>query len=116
MSSHHDKRTLKQKREEVIAYAKKHNLKYDKEYLYAYRNHNFNGSGVYSQNIYYKKGIYYQDWHCDLNPKNQNSFGLGIWSEGNTKVKIKIEDWGCEVKENKSKARVWAFEILKGGQ
>ena len=42
----------------------------------------------------------------------ENSFGLGIWPKGNTPVKVKIEDWGCEVdKRGDGKARVWGFEI-----
>jgi hypothetical protein len=42
----------------------------------------------------------------------ENSFGLGIWPKGNTKVKIKIEDWGVAVNKNDGKARVWGFEIV----
>jgi hypothetical protein len=111
--SHLDNRNFEDKKREVIEYATKYNLTYDNEYLYAYRNHDFNGSGVYSNNIYYEPNIYYRDWHCDINPENKISFGLGIWSEGNTKVKVKIEDWGTWVKsENNSKARVWGFEII----
>ena len=48
-----------------------------------------------------------------LDPKNENSFGLGIWPEGNTPVRIKIKDWGCCVNNNADgKGRVWEFETI----
>ena len=51
-------------------YAKEYKLEIKDGYLYAYRDHNFNGSGIFRKNIYYRKGKYYKDWHCDLNPIN----------------------------------------------
>jgi hypothetical protein len=68
---------------------------------------------MFKKTIRYKKGIYYRDWHCDMNSSNKNSFGLGIWPEGNTPIKIKVDDWGCRVTTDRNgKARVWAFEII----
>ena len=97
----------------ISEYAKKHNLEIDDKYLYAYRNHDKRGAGLYKLNSRYKKGIYYRDWHCDTNPNNENSYGFGIWPEGNTKVRIKLEDWGTAVYTNsKGKGRVWGFEII----
>ena len=112
--SHRDKRTLDQKREEVVLYAEKYNLKVTKNYLYAYRDHDKRGCGVYNKTIMYKTGHYYRDWHCDLDSTTQNAFGLGIFPKGNTKVKVKIKDWGVEVKndEIRGKARVWGFQII----
>jgi len=114
------KKTLIQKKNEVKIYAKKYNLKYDKEYLYAFRNHDENGCGLFNKTIKYKKGKYYKDWRCDMRENADNSFGLGIWPKGNTKVKIKISDWGVAVNKqdettiNKTdgKARVMGFEII----
>jgi hypothetical protein len=113
LNSHHVKKTLEQKRKEVQEYAEKYDLKYDDKYLYAYRDHDCWGRGAWNKTISYKSGIYYQDWHCDLNPDNENSFGLGIWPEGNTPVKIKIQDWGTIVNHDaKGKARVCGFQII----
>jgi hypothetical protein len=42
----------------------------------------------------------------------ENSFGFGIWPEGNTPIRVKIEDWGVAVNREDGKARVWGFEIL----
>jgi len=113
LKSHHVKKTLEQKRKEVQEYAAKYNLKYDDEYLYAYRDHDKWGRGVWNKTISYQSGIYYQDWHYDLNPDNENSFGLGIWPKGNTPVKIKISDWGTVVNHDANgKARVCGFQII----
>ena len=39
--------------------------------------------------------------------------GFGIWPEGNTKIKIKLSDWGTIDKNDTcGKARVWGFEII----
>jgi len=111
-SKKHKEKSYKQKLEEVTDYAKKHNLKIDKKYLYAFREHDDCGRGCFNKTITYKKGKYYQDWHCDMDKDSKNSFGLGIWPKGNTQVKVKIEDWGVAVEENNGKARVWGFEII----
>ncbi len=66
---------------------------------------------MYNKTIAYEKNKYYRDWRCDLNPKQINSFGYGIFPEGNTKVKVKIEDFGCRVNKSK-KLRVWGFEVI----
>jgi phosphoribosylanthranilate isomerase len=92
-------------------YANRHNLKIKDGYLYAFRNHNSNNSGMYKENFYYEKGIYYRDWHCDPNAEHENSFGFGIFPEGNTPIRVKVEDFCTGVKDT-HKARVWGFEIL----
>lgn len=98
-------------------YAEKHNLEIDDEYLYAYREHcirtnrgmfNLNRSG-------YRDGIYYTDWRCDHRENVENSFGFGIWpsaEQGNTKVRVKLTDFGVGDVDNKGKARVWGFEVV----
>jgi len=109
----HIPKSYEEKLEEVKLYAKEYNLTYDDKYLYAFRNHDKFGRGVYQKSRFYEKGKYYRDWHCDLNKQNTNSFGLGIWPEGNTPIKVKIEDWGTEVKDDRNgKARVWGFEVI----
>ena len=101
------------KLKQAKAYAKKYKLQCDNKYLYAYRMHDFNGAGIWNKAIKYKKGTYYRDWHLDMRPEVENSFGLGIFPEGNTKVKVKIEDWGVEVfDDSRNKVRVWGFEIV----
>jgi len=95
----------------IKEYAKEHNLEIKDGYLYAFRDHNMNGSGIFRKNIYYEKGKTYRDWHCDLNPDHGNSFGLGVFPKGNTAVRVKIEDWGTGVKDS-NKGRVWEFEVL----
>jgi len=108
----HKTKTLKQKLKEITNYAKTHNLKINKNYLYAYRDHDQLGRGIFNKTIYYKKGKYYTDWHCDMNKDEENSFGLGIFPEGNTLVRVKIEDWGVEVDREDGKVRVWGFEVV----
>ena len=108
----HKEKTIEQKTKEVKEYAKKHKLKFDGKFLYAFRDHDKWGRGSFNKAISYKKGKYYKDWHCNMNEKEENSFGLGIWPKGNTKVKVKVEDWGCEVSRNDGKGRVWGFEIV----
>ena len=105
-------KSLKQKKLEVKQYAKKYHLKVDNKYLYAFRNHDKCGRGMYKKTIFYEKGKYYRDWHCNMNPYNENSFGLGIFPTGNTPVKVKIEDWGVAVNRNDGKARVMGFKII----
>ena len=105
-------KSYEEKLEEVKAYAKQYNLKFDGKYLYAYRNHDMNGCGQFNKTIIYEKGKYYTDWHCDMNPENKNSFGLGIFPKGNTPVKVKVKDWGVAVNQKDGKARVMGFKII----
>jgi len=105
-------KSYEEKLEEVKAYAKQYNLKFDGKYLYAYRDHDRNGCGQFNKTIIYEKGKYYTDWHCNMNPECENSFGLGIFSEGNTPVKVKVEDWGVMVNRDDGKARVMGIEII----
>ncbi len=105
-----------QKLQEIKAYAEKYNLEFDGEFLYAFREHDKWGRGVWNKTIRYDEiGKYYQDWHCDLDPRNIASFGLGIWPKNedvNTRVKVHYKDWGCEIKNDEGKGRVWAFTLL----
>lgn len=111
LKTHHDNRTLEQKRQEVQAYAKEHGLKFEDDILYAFRDHDEFGRGEFNKTISYAKG-YYRDWRCNLDPDDKYSFGLGIWSTGNTLVQVRVEDWGCALSYKvKGKARVWGFEI-----
>lgn len=109
----HKEKTLEQKRQEVKEYAERHNLGYDDEFLYAFRNHDENGCGYFNKTICYEKEQYYRDWHCNTDPYAENSFGLGIFPAGNTPVRVKIEDWGVEVDGDDGKGRVWGFEIYE---
>ena len=108
----HKEKALKQKRLEVKEYAQQYNLKVDEKYLYAFRTHDDFGRGIFNKTISYEKGKYYKDWHCDMRVDEENSFGLGIFSKGNTPVKVKIEDWGVAVSRKDGKARVWGFEVI----
>lgn len=111
--SAHREKSYEQKLDEVKKYAKCYNLEYDDKYLYAYRNHDKLGRGWCRKTIRYEKGQYYRDWHCDMRENESCSFGLGIWPVGNTKVRVKIEDWGTQVSSDwDGKARVWGFEII----
>ena len=97
-------------------YAKQNGLEIRDGYLYAFRDHDKHGRGQFNRTVFYDEaGREYRDWHCDLNPDHQNSYGLGIFPKGNTPVRVKVpEDWGTAVKDddNRGKARVWAFEIV----
>jgi len=98
---------------ECKEYAKKHHLAIKDGFLHAFRNHDQWNRGSFNKTISYtKKNVEYRDWHCDLDPNEKNSFGLGIWPKGNTSVKVKLEDFGCEVNRNDGKARVWAFQLV----
>ena len=69
--------------------------------------------GTYHKNRFYKRGTYYEDWHCDYCAKTPTSFGYGIWPKGNTLVRVKLEDFGVAVNNgNDGKARVRGFEIV----
>ena len=109
LKNNHNHLTIEEKSDQLIKYTKEYNLEFDGKYLYAFRKHNFNNSGIYNRTIYYdKKGIY-EDWRCNLDSTTKNSFGLKVFSKGNIKVKI---NWlGCWV-ENSDKLRVWKFEII----
>ena len=94
-------------------YAEKHHLEIKDGYLYAFRNHDKRGRGYFNYNKSYQVGIYYEDWHIDLNPDHKNSYGFGIWPKGNIPIRVKLEDWGTEVKkDSQGKARVRGFEII----
>ena len=108
--THYNKSSLQEKQELVKNYCDKYNLESDDNYLYAFRNHDMNNCGTWNKTISYKKNKYYRDWRCDLNLNEYNSFGYGIFPEGNTKVKVKIEDIGCWV--NSNILRVLGFEII----
>ena len=108
----HKEKTYKQKLKEIREYSEKYNLKFDGKYLYCFRRHDKRGRGYFNKTITYKKGEYYRDWHCDMRENQENSFGLGIWPEGNTPIRVKVEDWGVAVNIEDSKARVWGFEVL----
>ena len=111
LRKHH---TITDKEKAIKSYAKKHNLNYSRGILTAYRNHDVWDRGSFNKTISYKSGKYYRDWHCNLDASSENSFGLGIWPEGNTKVEVKVEDWGVEVLDNDDgKARVWGFTVVR---
>ena len=110
----HRKISYRKKVREVKEYCKKYDLEFDKKNkcFYAYRNHDELGRGMFSNNIFYKKGKYYEDWHLDMRKNEADSFGLGIFPKGNTKVKVLIKDWGLEVNRDDGKCRIWGFEIV----
>jgi len=111
----HSPKSFEKKLKEIKEYAKTHNLEFDGDgnFLYAFRNHDKRGCGLWNKTIFYKPSIYYRDWHCDMDKSEENSFGLGIWPKGNTKVKVKVDDWGVSVgKREDGKARVWGFEVV----
>ncbi len=113
-------KSIEQKAKEIQAYALKYDLKFDGEYLYAFRDHDTRGCGKYNQAIHYESGKYYRDWHCDMDKTEPNSFGLGIWPKGNTPIKVRVNDWGVAViggakfprNRGDGKGRVWGFEVL----
>ena len=106
--------SYQQKLKEVKEYCKKYNLEFDykNRCFYAYREHDIYNRGIYNKTISYKKNKYYKDWHLDMRKKVENSFGLGIFPKGNTKVKVLIKDWGVSVNRKDGKSRVWGFEIV----
>ena len=106
--------SYQQKLKEVKEYCKKYNLEFDykNRCFYAYREHDIYNRGIYNKTISYKKNKYYKDWHLDMRKNIENSFGLGIFPKGNTKVKVLIKDWGVSVNRKDGKARVWGFEIV----
>jgi hypothetical protein len=108
----HQIKTREEKIQEITEYAKAYNLKFDGEYLYAFRNHDKLGRGTYNKTISYENGKYYRDWRCDMNQRNNCSFGLGIWPKGNTHVKVSVDDWGIYIPYDEGKCRVWGFTII----
>jgi len=105
------KRTRKEKIKEMMEYAVRYNLKFDGNYLYAYRVHDHVGRGIYNFANFYEKGKYYKDFHCDMREEIKNSFGLGIFSLGNIKVKISVKDFGVWI-NGCDKCRVWGFTTI----
>ena len=91
---------------EISSYASKHNLRYEDGVLYAYRNHDQDGHGVYNKTITYIPGKYYRDWRCDLEATEQDSFGLGIYLESNFSCAL------TSVEENFFFKQKTAYEIL----
>jgi len=103
-------KSLDQKTVEVFKYAETRTLKVKDGFLFVFRNHNAAGRGYHGVESY-EKGVYYRDWHVDMRETEENSFGFGVWSEGEIEIKIKIEDWGVNP-FNTTKGRVWGFEIV----
>ena len=103
-----------QKLGEIKEYCKKYDLEIDEKNrcFYAFREHDKFGRGMFNKIISYKKNKYYRDWHLDMRENEVNSFGLGIFPKGNTKVKVLFKDWGLRVDREDGKARVWGFEIV----
>ena len=111
---------------------KKEKLKYIKEntdykvvnneYILAYKSTRIDGTSVYNNRFQYKVGKVYEDFHCNCNQDEENSFGLSVWTkEGALEyydsgklflVKIWIDDVGVIVHEN-SKIRCWKLEVLE---
>jgi hypothetical protein len=92
-------------------YAATHGLRIDQNGFYAYRNHDVFGRGQFQSARFYTSGRAYRDWHCDARPEQENSFGLGIWPTGNTRVFVRYEDFCVATNKNDGKARVWGFEM-----
>ena len=67
---------------------------------------------MFNKIISYEKGKYYRDWKLDMRKDEANSFGLGIFPGGNTKVKVLVKDWGLKCNREDGKCRVWGFEII----
>jgi hypothetical protein len=104
--------TKEQKLENMNAYAKKYDLKIENDTLFAYRQHDNWNHGVYNRTITYDEiGKRYEDWHCDPDSNVKNSFGLGIFPNGNVEVSVHVDDWGVWVKDT-NKGRVLAFTLL----
>ena len=106
---------IKSKHVTIEEYAAKNKLEIKDGYLYAYRDHDKTGAGLFNKTIKYtKKNHLYKDWHCDLNPLHEDSYGLGIFPTGNTLVRVPLDCWGtAEYNDtNRNKARVWGFEIV----
>jgi len=82
-----------------------------------------NGYSVYNNQFKYEVGNTYEDFHCDCNSNDNNSFGLSAWDKKEAlkyydvgkllKVKIDIEDIGCIVPYHNNKIRCWKLTVLK---
>jgi len=107
----HDTRTKEEKLKIMKDYATQHNLKFENETLYCFREHDQWNRGAWNKTIHYDSKGYYSDWHCDLNVDEDISFGLGAWVKGNTPISIHVNDFGCIVK-NSSKIRCFGFTII----
>jgi hypothetical protein len=84
--------------------------------LVAYRNHDLFGRGEFNKATFYEVGQSYEDWHCDPNPEDPNSFGLGVWPKGNTKVAVPTNKFVVAVAVGNradGKARVLAFRLVE---
>jgi hypothetical protein len=102
--------TILEARKRAGEYADRYNLKVSKGFLYAFREHDIRGCGVFKKTTFYKKGVLYRDWHCDPRPEVENSFGFGIWPKGNTPVQVPLRDFVVAVNRDDGKARVMAFK------
>jgi len=95
----------------------------DDQYIIAYKSVKSNGYSVYNNQIKYEVGNTYEDFHCDCNNDNENSFGLSAWDKKGAleyynhgkllKVKINIENIGCIVPNNNNKIRCWKLTVLE---
>jgi len=95
----------------------------DDQYIIAYKSIKFNRYSVFNNQIKYKVGNTYEDFHCDCNENIENSFGLSAWTKKEAlgyynygkllKVKINIEDIGCIVPSHNNKIRCWKLTILE---
>ena len=93
----------------------------DNNYIIAYKGIRSDGYSKYNFRYKYEVGKVYEDFHCDCNLSNENSFGLGVWtlekareycSEKVFKVRVNIEDIGAIVHEN-DKIRCWRLEVIE---
>ena len=103
------KLTKEESTRRALEYAKEYGLATDDDYLYAFREHDMFNRGMFNKTISYDEvGVEYRDWHCDPDPNRENSYGLGVFPEGNTPIKVKLEDFVIHVPDS-NKARVWSF-------
>ena len=95
------------------AYAKRHGLIIKGNWLYAMREHDHRGCGIYNKTISYSKEVLNKDWHVDPRAEMTDSFGYGIWPKGgNTKVRVPLDAFVVAVNRDDGKARVGAFEVV----
>ena len=113
LSTHHDTRTKNEKRQEMRVYAEKHGLKFENDILYTYRRHNKKNQEMFSGGFIYNEiGKKYKNWRCDLDSYTQKSFGFYVIPNGNIKVAVHIDDWGCIINKSND-VRVFAFTLLE---